>query len=123
LTKRLSVILSNIFCISPEISLKKCPKTHKKIHIYGEEGISMAGQVMLTISKDEHEYARKMTLEKSILDTKSHLLQAKREGETRGIQIGEKRGEARAARLFTQEKTAMQQEIDRLKQEIVSLKQ
>jgi predicted transposase YdaD len=40
-----------------------------------------------------------MTLEKSILDTKSHLLQAKREGEARGIQIGETRGEKRGVQI------------------------
>jgi hypothetical protein len=46
-----------------------------------EEGIAMASQVLMTISKDEVERARLISEEKYVLDTKSKLVHAKREGE------------------------------------------
>jgi predicted transposase/invertase (TIGR01784 family) len=45
-----------------------------------EEGIAMASQVLLTISKDEVERARLMSEYKYVVDTQSKVIQAKREG-------------------------------------------
>jgi predicted transposase/invertase (TIGR01784 family) len=47
-----------------------------------EEGIAMASQVLMTISKDEHERARIMSEEKFLLDMQSRMVNAKREGRT-----------------------------------------
>jgi predicted transposase/invertase (TIGR01784 family) len=60
-----------------------------------EEGIAMAGQVLLTISKDEVERARLLSEYKYIVDTQSKVVQAKREGEAEGFVKGEKKGEAK----------------------------
>jgi predicted transposase/invertase (TIGR01784 family) len=49
-----------------------------------EEGIAMASQVLMTISKDEVERARLISEEKYVLDTQSKLTYAKREGERKG---------------------------------------
>jgi predicted transposase/invertase (TIGR01784 family) len=46
-----------------------------------EEGISMASQVLMTISKDEAERARLMSEYKYVVDTQSKVVTAKREGE------------------------------------------
>ena len=45
-----------------------------------EEGIAMASQVLMTISRDEEERARLMRDEKILLDYQSGLVHAKREG-------------------------------------------
>ena len=45
-----------------------------------EEGITMASEVLITISKDEIERARLMSEQKYELDTQSNLVYAKREG-------------------------------------------
>jgi predicted transposase/invertase (TIGR01784 family) len=57
-------------------------KKRSKINeiIEQEEGIAMASEVLMTISKDEHEQARLMSEEKSQLDWQSKLVHAKREG-------------------------------------------
>ena len=52
-----------------------------------EEGIAMASEVLLTISRDEEERARLMSEYKYQLDMQSKLVHAKRQGE----QEGEKR--------------------------------
>jgi predicted transposase/invertase (TIGR01784 family) len=57
-----------------------------------EEGIAMASQVLLTISKDEAERARLMSEYKYVVDTQSKVVHARREGEKRGIKKGEQRG-------------------------------
>jgi len=44
----------------------------------------MASEVLMTISKDEVERARLMSIEKYELDTKSRINYAKREGEKKG---------------------------------------
>jgi predicted transposase/invertase (TIGR01784 family) len=49
-----------------------------------EEGIAMAGQVLMNISRDEVERARLMSEYKYEVDTQSKLVEAKREGERRG---------------------------------------
>ncbi|MFP3091554.1 PD-(D/E)XK nuclease family transposase, partial [Treponema sp. TIM-1] len=51
-----------------------------------EEGIAMASEVLITISKDEIERARLMSEYKYELDTQSKVVQAKREGRREGMQ-------------------------------------
>jgi predicted transposase/invertase (TIGR01784 family) len=51
-----------------------------------EEGIAMASEVLMTISKDEVERARLMSEYKYQLDTQSKLVHAKREGLQKGRQ-------------------------------------
>jgi predicted transposase/invertase (TIGR01784 family) len=51
-----------------------------------EEGIAMAGEVLLRISKDEAERARLMSEYKYMLDTQSKVVDAKREGRKEGLQ-------------------------------------
>ena len=46
-----------------------------------EEGISMASQVLITVSKDEEERARLLRDEKIEMDYRSGLSEAKREGQ------------------------------------------
>ncbi|MDR2479307.1 MAG: hypothetical protein LBD48_08340, partial [Treponema sp.] len=62
-----------------------------------EEGIAMASEVLMTISKDEVERARLVSEYKYQLDTQSKLVHAKREGlregEQRGLQKGWREGE------------------------------
>jgi predicted transposase/invertase (TIGR01784 family) len=50
-----------------------------------EEGIAMASQVLMTISRDEVERARLISEEKYILDTQSKVVHTKRQGEAKGI--------------------------------------
>jgi predicted transposase/invertase (TIGR01784 family) len=54
-----------------------------------EEGIAMASEVLITISKDEREQAWLRSREKYVLDTQSNLTHARREGEARGMEKGE----------------------------------
>ncbi|MFP3091151.1 Rpn family recombination-promoting nuclease/putative transposase, partial [Treponema sp. TIM-1] len=56
--------------------------------IASEEGIAMASEVLITISKDEIERARLMSEYKYELDTQSKVVQAKREGLAEGRQEG-----------------------------------
>jgi predicted transposase/invertase (TIGR01784 family) len=50
-----------------------------------EEGIAMASEVLITISKDEIERFRLLSEEKYILDTQSNLSYARQEGHAEGI--------------------------------------
>jgi hypothetical protein len=60
-----------------------------------EEGIAMASEVLMSITRDDVERARLMSEYKYIVeDTQSQIVDAEREGEARGITIGEVRGEA-----------------------------
>ena len=54
-----------------------------------EQGITMANEVLLTISRDEIERSRLLSQEKYILDRQSEMVYERR----RGIKIGKKRGE------------------------------
>jgi predicted transposase/invertase (TIGR01784 family) len=58
-----------------------------------EEGIAMASEVLMTISKDEVERAWLMSEEKYILDTQSKLTYAKEEARAEGLQEGLQKGE------------------------------
>jgi hypothetical protein len=51
-----------------------------------EEGIAMANEVFLDISRNEHERARLLSEYKYQLDIQSKLVDAEREGEQRGRQ-------------------------------------
>jgi predicted transposase/invertase (TIGR01784 family) len=53
-----------------------------------EEGIAMAGEVLLRISRDEAERARLISEYKYVVDTQSKVVQAKREGRREGRQEG-----------------------------------
>ena len=57
-----------------------------------EEGIAMAGETLITISRDDREQARLLSEEKYALDRQSDLVLAKREGRTEGLQIGRTEG-------------------------------
>jgi predicted transposase/invertase (TIGR01784 family) len=58
----------------------------------------MASQVLMTISRDEVERARIISEEKNILDTRSKLVHAKRQGEARGVKKGLTEGTLKIAR-------------------------
>jgi predicted transposase/invertase (TIGR01784 family) len=53
-----------------------------------EEGIAMASEVLLSISKDEVERARLISEYKYVVDTQSKVVHAKREGRREGRQEG-----------------------------------
>ena len=53
----------------------------------------MAGDILMSVSKDEHERARFRSRRMYQTDLASNLATAEDRGEQRGIQIGEKRGE------------------------------
>ncbi|MDR2447418.1 MAG: Rpn family recombination-promoting nuclease/putative transposase [Treponema sp.] len=55
-----------------------------------EEGIAMAGEVLLKISKDEVERARLMSEYKYMVDTQSKVVTARREGRKEGLKKGRK---------------------------------
>ena len=55
-----------------------------------EEGIAMASEVLLSISKDEVERARLMSEYKYVVDTQSKVVHAKREGLREGRKEGQK---------------------------------
>ena len=70
-----------------------------------EEGIAMASEVLITVSKDEIEQARLMSELKYELDTQSRFADAKQEGIEEGMKEGMKEGEIRGEKIG-QEKTA-----------------
>jgi predicted transposase/invertase (TIGR01784 family) len=57
-----------------------------------EEGIAMAGKVLMTISKDEIERARLMSEYKNQLDIQSKMVYVKRMGIQEGLQKGLQKG-------------------------------
>jgi predicted transposase/invertase (TIGR01784 family) len=65
-----------------------------------EEGIEMASEVLMTISKDERERARLESEFKYALDTQSELVNARREGMREGKQEGMREGEKYARQQF-----------------------
>jgi predicted transposase/invertase (TIGR01784 family) len=74
---------------------KKREKINKIMEM--EEGIAMAGQVLMTISKDEVERLRLMSEYKNQLDIQSELVYAKRTGMQEGLEKG--RAEGRVEKL------------------------
>jgi predicted transposase/invertase (TIGR01784 family) len=71
-----------------------------------EEGIVMASEVLLTISRDEVERARLMSEYKYVVDTQSKVVQARREGDQKG---------------YSRAKTEDQEQIRRMAEEIREL--
>jgi len=65
-----------------------------------EEGIAMASEVLLNISKDEAERARLMSEYKYQLDMQSKLVHAKRQGREEGRKEGEQKGEKKIIDLL-----------------------
>ena len=74
-----------------------------------QEGIAMASQVLLNISKDDIERARRMSEEKYELDLQSEITYAKQQGMQQGIQegieqgmqIGEKQSDEKWQKIIT----------------------
>lgn len=64
-----------------------------------EEGIAMASEVVMRISRDEEERARLLRDEMIELDWQSSMVIAKREGIKEGERIGESRGEKKQNRF------------------------
>ena len=64
------------------------------------EGIAMASEALISISKDEKEWARLMSEYKYELDTQSRLVHAKREGLEQGRQEGRQEGEQKIINLL-----------------------
>ena len=64
-----------------------------------EEGIGMANQVLMTISRDERERERLMQEERILLDYYSGINYMKKKGLAEGIQIGDKIGEKRGIQI------------------------
>jgi predicted transposase/invertase (TIGR01784 family) len=65
--------------------------------IANEEGIAMASEVLITISKDEVERARLRSEWKYEMDLQSKMVEAKREGEKEGRKKGQKEGRKEVA--------------------------
>jgi len=63
-----------------------------------EEGIAMASEVLLTISRDEAERFRLMSELKHELDVQSKLAYAKQQGEKQGLRRGIKKSRIEIAR-------------------------
>ena len=80
------------------IFLKNCSNRDKRAMINQiislEEGISMAAETLLDISKNEHERARLLTEYKIILDYQSGIVAATKKGEAKGEAKGKAIGEA-----------------------------
>lgn len=69
-----------------------------------EEGIAMAGEVLLSISRDEAEWARLESELKYELDQQSFMTEARRKGRAEGKAEGKAEGMAEAAQKTHQEK-------------------
>jgi predicted transposase/invertase (TIGR01784 family) len=65
-----------------------------------EEGIAMASEVLMSISKDEVERARLVSEYKYQLDMQSKLVHAKREGRKEGLQDGRREGKLEIAKAL-----------------------
>jgi predicted transposase/invertase (TIGR01784 family) len=67
-----------------------------------EEGIAMAGEVLLSISKDEVERAYLESKLKYELDWQSYMVEARQEGLAQGLAKGKAEGLVEAARKMKQ---------------------
>jgi predicted transposase/invertase (TIGR01784 family) len=74
-----------------------------------EEGIAMASEVLLRISRDEAERARLISEYKYVVDTQSKVVQAKREGRKAGRKEGHKEGRLEVARKLKSRGVAAEQ--------------
>jgi predicted transposase/invertase (TIGR01784 family) len=66
--------------------------------IANEEGIAMASEVLISISRDEAERARLMSEYKYVVDTQSKVVQAERVGLQKGLQKGRQEEKLEIAR-------------------------
>jgi flagellar biosynthesis/type III secretory pathway protein FliH len=64
--------------------------------IEANEGIALASEVLMTISRDEEERARLMQIEKIELDYQSGLVTAERKGHAKGLEKGREEGRTEA---------------------------
>ena len=96
-------------------------KINKIIEI--EEGIAMASEVLISISKDEKERFRLMSEYKYELDTQSKLVSAKRKGIQEGLQKGMQKGIQKGRQEGIQEglQKGLQKGMEKGKQEIIDL--
>jgi hypothetical protein len=84
-----------------------------------EEGIAMASEVLMTISRDEAERARLLSEYKYQLDMQSKLVHAKRVGIQEGMQEGMQKGMQKGMQEGMQE--GMQKGEQKGRQEIIDL--
>jgi hypothetical protein len=84
-----------------------------------EEGIAMAGEALLTISRDERERARLLSELKYELDMQSRMVSAKREGRAEGLQEGIQKGLQEGLQKGKQE--GLQEGLQKGKEEILDL--
>jgi predicted transposase/invertase (TIGR01784 family) len=91
--------------------------------VQAEEGIAMASEVLLTISKDEIERARLESELKYMLDTHSDLVEARREGRREGRQEGKLEGliEGHNEVLNMLAQKLPKEEIEEIKQRLVQI--
>jgi predicted transposase/invertase (TIGR01784 family) len=84
------------------VFFRYCADAEKRVLVNSilaeEEGISMAAEVLLTISKDEEERARLENRLKSQLDWQSEMSDARREGIAEGEEKGQQKGHFEDAR-------------------------
>jgi hypothetical protein len=92
----------------------KDKKMRRKINeiIELEEGIAMASEVLMTISKDMVERLELMSIEKHQLDIQSKIVTAERKGIKIGEQRGEQRGQQKIINLLKSGKSL--EEIERI---------
>jgi hypothetical protein len=83
-----------------------------------EEGIAMASEVLMTISKDEIEQARLMSEFKYQVDLQSHLAYAEQKGEEMGIKKGLAKGRENE-RKYVLELVAQGLSLDEIKQRLI----
>jgi predicted transposase/invertase (TIGR01784 family) len=81
-----------------------------------EEGIAMAGKVLLTVSRDEVERARLESEFRYQLERQSDLVDARREGLAEGELIGLERGRLEERRETARRLTAMGLSPDQIAQ-------
>lgn len=69
-------------------------KKRSKINeiIEQDDGIAMASEVLMTVSREEHEQARQMLIEKNELDYQSRMVTATRDGIAKGRAEGRAEG-------------------------------
>jgi predicted transposase/invertase (TIGR01784 family) len=88
----------NVFRGSPWYLTDKTRREKINEVVRNEEGIAMAGKVLLEISRDERERVRLMSEYKYELDTQSRIVDAKREGIREGRQEGREEGRFEVAK-------------------------
>jgi predicted transposase/invertase (TIGR01784 family) len=83
--------------------------------VRSEEGIGMASEVLIKVSKDEVERARLLSEYKYVLDTQSKLATARREGREEGRKEGREEGRKEAVAEYTGQIRRLEEELRRLR--------